>query len=235
MRQFDKKAVSLPDYSRVSSGRIAMPIKEMPAFVFSHRHVRNAVYCALAASFALVAQLILMKNGPVALIFNIIIPFTAAITFGCHAITMAMDRPVMLLDSTLVYFVSLLLNQLVSVEIGVEETYPVFTFLEWVPFLFFAVSVVTDKGKTLSRRVLRVAGALLLAGSAVIAALAVFFNLKLFTDRNYLKYTFSMICGFFSVAAMYFGMEQLLVISGTLRGTRKRRSQRQAETPPANG
>ena len=148
---------------------------------------------------------------------------------------MAMDRPVMLLDSTLVYFVSLLLNQLVSVEIGVQETYPLFTFLEWVPFLFFAVSVATDKGKTLSRRVLQVSGVLLLAGSAVIAAMAVFFNLKLFADRQYLKYTFSMICGFFSVAAMYFGMEQLLIISGTLRGTRKRRSRQQAEPPPANG
>ena len=200
-----------------------MPIKEMPAFVFSHRHVRNAVYCALAASFALVAQLILMKSGPVALIFNIIIPFTAAITFGCHAITMAMDRPVMLLDSTIVYFVSLLLNQLVSVEIGVEETYPVFTFLEWVPFLFFAVAVVSDKGKTLARRVLQVSGGLLLLASAVIAAMAVFFNVKLFADRQYLKYTFSMICGFFSVAAMYFGMEQLLIISGTTRRVRQPR------------
>ena len=67
----------------------------------------------------LIVQLILMKSNAIALIFNIIIPFTAAITFGCHAITMAMDRPVMLLDSTIVYFVSLLLNQLVSVEIGV--------------------------------------------------------------------------------------------------------------------
>ena len=206
-----------------------MPIKEMPAFVFSHKHVRNAVYCALAASFALVAQLILMKSGPVALIFNIIIPFTAAITFGCHAITMAMDRPVMLLDSTLVYFVSLLLNQLVSVEIGVQETYPVFTFIEWVPFLFFAVAVVSDKGKTLARRVLQASGGLLLVASAVIAAMAIFFNVKLFADRLYLKYTFSMICGFFSVAAMYFGMEQLLIISGTTRRVRKPRELREKE------
>ena len=206
-----------------------MPIKEMPAFVFSHKHVRNAVYCALAASFALVAQLILMKSGPVALIFNIIIPFTAAITFGCHAITMAMDRPVMLLDSTLVYFVSLLLNQLVSVEIGVQETYPVFTFIEWVPFLFFAVAVVSDKGKTLARRVLQASGGLLLVASAVIAAMAIFFNVKLFADRLYLKYTFSMICGFFSVAALYFGMEQLLIISGTTRRVRKPRELREKE------
>ena len=210
-----------------------MPIKEMPAFVFSHKHVRNAVYCALAASFALVAQLILMKSGPVALIFNIIIPFTAAVTFGCHAITMAMDRPVMLLDSTLVYFVSLLLNQLVSVEIGVQDTYPIFTFIEWVPFLFFAVAVVSDKGKTLARRVLQVSGCLLLAGSAVIAAMAVFFNLKLFADRQYLKYTFSMICGFFSVTAMYFGMEQLLIISGTKRRPKKKRREKEPAGEPA--
>ena len=197
-----------------------MQIREMPAFVFAHKHVRNAVICALAASLMLVVQFMLMKSGAVALIFNIIIPFTAAITFGCHAITMAMDRPVMLLDSTIVYFVSLLLNQLVSVEIGVEETYPVFTFLELIPFLFFAVAATTDKIKKLARQVLEIACVLLLAGSLAIAILAVFFNMKLFSDRSYLKYTFSMICGFLSVVFMYLGMDELLIISGTQRRVR---------------
>lgn len=197
-----------------------MKISEMPAFVFAHKHVRNAVICALASSLMLVIQLILMKSNAVALIFNIIIPFTAAITFGCHAITMAMDRPVMLLDSTIVYFVSLLLNQLVSVEIGVEETYPVFTFLELIPFVFFSVSVTTDKIKKLSRRVLEAACVILLAASLSIAILAVFFNMKLFSDRSYLKYTFSMICGFLSVVFMYLGMDELLIISGTQRRVR---------------
>ncbi len=197
-----------------------MKISEMPSFVFAHKHVRNAVICALASSLMLVVQLILMKSNAVALIFNIIIPFTAAITFGCHAITMAMDRPVMLLDSTIVYFVSLLLNQLVSVEIGVEETYPVFTFLELIPFVFFSVSVTTDKIKKLSRRVLEAACVILLAVSLSIAILAVFFNMKLFSDRSYLKYTFSMICGFLSVVFMYLGMDELLIISGTQRRVR---------------
>ena len=197
-----------------------MQIREMPAFVFAHKHVRNAVICALAASLMLVVQFMLMKSGAVALIFNIIIPFTAAITFGCHAITMAMDRPVMLLDSTIVYFISLLLNQLVSVEIGVEETYPVFTFLELIPFLFFAVAATTDKIKKLARQVLEIACVLLLAGSLAIAILAVFFNMKLFSDRSYLKYTFSMICGFLSVVFMYLGMDELLIISGTQRRVR---------------
>lgn len=197
-----------------------MKISEMPAFVFSHKHVRNAVLCALAASMMLVVQLVLMKSGAVALIFNIIIPFTAAITFGCHAITMAMDRPVMLLDSTIVYFVSLLLNQLVSVEIGVEETYPVFTFIEMIPFIFFSVAAATDKIKKLARRVLETACVLILVSCLAIAVLAVFFNMKLFSERHYLKYTFSMLSGFLSVFFMYLGMDELLIISGTQRRVR---------------
>lgn len=197
-----------------------MKISEMPAFVFAHKHVRNAVLCALASSLMLVIQLILMKSNAVALIFNIIIPFTAAITFGCHAITMAMDRPVMLLDSTIVYFVSLLLNQLVSVEIGVEETYPVFTFLELIPFVFFSIAAATDKIKKLSRRILETACVILLAACLSITVLAVFFNMKLFSDRSYLKYTFSMISGFLSVFFMYLGMDELLIISGTQRRVR---------------
>ena len=203
-----------------------MKISEMPSFVFAHKHVRNAVICALASSLMLVVQLILMKSNAVALIFNIIIPFTAAITFGCHAITMAMDRPVMLLDSTIVYFVSLLLNQLVSVEIGVQETYPVFTFLELIPFVFFAIAAATDKIKKLSRKILEAACVILLAASLSIAILAVFFNMKLFSDRSYLKYTFSMICGFLSVVFMYLGMDELLIISGTQRRVRVPRKEK---------
>lgn len=206
-----------------------MKIREMPAFVFAHKHVRNAVICALLASFSLVAQLILMKSGAVALIFNIIIPFTAAIIFGCHAITMAMDRPIMLLDSTIVYFGSLLLNQLISVEIGVEETYPVFTFLELIPFLFFAVSVATDRFKPLSRRILKISCGLILLCCLVIGVMAVFFNLKLFSERYYLRYTFSMISGFISVFFMYWGMDELLVISGTQRRVRRRKTEPQTE------
>ena len=207
-----------------------MRISEMPSFVFAHKHVRNAVICALASSLMLVVQLILMKSNAVALIFNIIIPFTAAITFGCHAITMAMDRPVMLLDSTIVYFVSLLLNQLVSVEIGVEETYPVFTFLELIPFVFFSVAAATDKIKKLSRRILEAGCVILLAASLAITVLAVFFNMKLFSDRSYLKYTFSMISGFLSVFFMYLGMDELLIISGTQRRVRVPKKDREKES-----
>ena len=203
-----------------------MPIREMPAFVFSHKHVRNAVICALLASLMLIVQLILMKSNAVALIFNIIIPFTAAITFGCHAITMAMDRPVMLLDSTIVYFVSLLINQLISVEIGVEETYPVFTFLELVPFVFFSIAAATDKLKKTARRILRASCVLILVSCIAIAVLAVFFNMKLFTERYYLRYTFSMLSGFLSVFFMYLGMDELLIISGTQRRVRQPRKEK---------
>ena len=203
-----------------------MPIREMPAFVFSHKHVRNAVFYALAASLMLVVQLILMKSNAIALIFNIIIPFTAAITFGCHAITMAMDRPVMLLDSTIVYFVSLLVNQLISVEVGVEETYPVFTFLELVPFIFFSIAAATDKIKKPARRILEISCVIILVSCLAIATLAIFFNMKLFSERHYLKYTFSMLSGFLSVFFMYLGMDELLIISGTQRRVRVPRKDR---------
>ncbi len=203
-----------------------MPIREMPAFVFSHKHVRNAVIYALAASLMLVVQLVLMKSNAIALIFNIIIPLTATITFGCHAITMAMDRPVMLLDSTIVYFVSLLANQLISVEVGVEETYPVFTFLELVPFVFFAIAVSTDKIKTPARRILEISCVIILVSCLAIATLAVFFNMKLFSERYYLRYTFSMLSGFLSVFFMYLGMDELLIISGTQRRERVPRKQK---------
>ena len=197
-----------------------MPIREMPAFVFSHKHVRNAVIYALLASFALVAQGVLMKSNAIALIFNIIIPYTAAITFGCHAITMAMDRPVMLLDSTIVYFGSLLVNQLISVEVGVRETYPVFTFLELIPFLFFCVAAATDKLKKAARMILRISCVLILVCCLAIAVRAIFFNMALFAEPAYLKYTFSMISGFFGVFFMYLGMDELLIISGTQRRVR---------------
>ena len=203
-----------------------MPIREMPAFVFSHKHVRNAVIYALAASFMLIVQLILMQRNAIALIFNIIIPFTAAITFGCHAITMAMDRPVMLLDSTIVYFVSLLVNQLISVEVGVEETYPVFTFLELIPFGFFAYAAATDKIKKVARRILEISCVIILVSCLAIATLAIFFNMKLFSAPHYLKYTFSMISGFFGVFFMYLGMDELLIISGTQRRVRVPRKNR---------
>ena len=200
-----------------------MTIREMPAFVFAHKHIRNAIICALLASFALVVQMILMKSNAISLIFNIIIPLTAAITFGCHAITMTMDRPVMLLDSTIVYFVSLLVNQLISVEVGVEETYPIFTFLELIPFLFFAVAVATDKIKKPARRVLEISCVIILVSCVAITVLALFFNMKLFSDRSYLKYTFSMLSGFLSVFFMYLGMDELLIISGAQRRVRRKK------------
>ena len=57
-------------------------------------------------------------------------------------------------------------------------------------------------------------------GCLAIAVLAVFFNMKLFSERHYLKYTFSMISGFLSVFFMYLGMDELLIISGTQRRVR---------------
>ena len=88
-----------------------MPLREMPAFVFSHKHVLRAVICALLSCFLLIAELILMKSSVIGIVFDVIIPFTAAVTFGCYAITMAMDRPFILICPPTVYFLSLLINQ----------------------------------------------------------------------------------------------------------------------------
>ena len=39
-----------------------MPLREMPAFVFTHKHVLRAVICALLSMALLIVQLVLMKN-----------------------------------------------------------------------------------------------------------------------------------------------------------------------------
>ena len=56
-----------------------------------------------------------------------------------------------------------------------------------------------------------------------ITVLALFFNMKLFSDRSYLKYTFSMLSGFLSVFFMYLGMDELLIISGAQRRVRRKK------------
>ena len=127
-----------------------MPIKDMPAFVFSHKHIRNAVYYSLASCMLLLLQLLLMDKNVLNVVFDIIIPFTAAITFGCYAITMAMDRPVILICPPTVYFVSLLINQLIAVEVGTEDTYPFIIIAELIPFTFFCISAATDKFKKIA-------------------------------------------------------------------------------------
>ena len=200
-----------------------MPIKEMPAFVFSHKNVLRAVICALLSCFFLLLQLGLMKKDSgfetvFEIVFDIVIPFTAAITFGCHAITMAMDRPFILINSVTVYFLSLLIRQLAYVEIGVGVSYPYITLIECIPYVFYCISVTTDKLKKTTRYVIIVGCALLGAFVIVILILLLFFKKMLFyaSPRN----VFAMICGLFAILAIYIGMLEQLKIAGTKKRAR---------------
>lgn len=188
-----------------------MPIKEMPAYVFSHKNIYNAVICSLASCFFLLLELFLMRKTVTTVLFDVIIPFTAAICFGCYAITMAMDRPIILTCPPTAYFSSLLINQLLSVEVGTPETYPVFTFIELIPVLFYFVSVSSGKMKKVSSTVLKISCVLLSATICVIVILALFFRIRLYSK---VSQTFAVSCGMISIMFIYIGMIEQLKISG---------------------
>lgn len=192
-----------------------MSIKDMPAFVLSHKNVKNAVIYSLISCLFLIAQSFLMEKNTVAVVFDIIIPITAAITFGCYAITMAMDRPIILICPPTVYFVSLLIHQLIAVEVGDEDTYPFIIVLEMVPYIFFCIYVATGKLKKATDAVLRISTALLVIASIVIAVLAIFFKIILFHHSvHYMSSTFALICSFFAIIFIYTEMIELLKIAG---------------------
>ena len=187
----------------------------MPRFVFSHREVLLGVLSALGCCIMLIIQLILMKRNPVNVIFEIIIPFTSAVTFGCYAITMTYNRPKILICPTLVYFVSLLVNQLISVEVGVEDTYPFVAAIELVPFLAFAWSAFTGRQKKYTAVVLWCFCALLSFASVIIVILVLFFRVKIFNTGEYVKHTFGFVCGLLAAVFMYLEMRSLLFVCGT--------------------
>lgn len=199
-----------------------MPIRDMPAFVKSHKNVKNALLYCLATCFCLIIQLILMDRNAISVVFDVIIPFTAAVCFGCYAITMAMDRPIILICPPTVYFVSLLLNQLISVEVGVRDTYPFITMLEMIPYLFFSVCVATCKFKKITDIVLRIFGISLVMVSITLAVLAIFFRIIIFINRtHYLMNTFAMIAGFFAIIFIYSAMIELIKIAGIEKRVRQ--------------
>ena len=188
-----------------------LPLQEMPAFVFSHKQVLQAVICSLVSCALLVVQLILMQRTLINVIFDVLIPFTAAVTFGCYAITMAMDRPAILIYPPTVYFVSLLVTQLFSVEVGVQNTYPVFIFIEFIPYLFYCVSVATGKIKKVTRGVL-IGGCVMIGLFSVGACvLAAFFRIMLYAR---VSQTFGLVAGLLSVLSIYLGMLAQLQIAG---------------------
>lgn len=199
-----------------------MPIKEMPAFIMSHKNVKQSIIYCFASCFCLILQLILMDRNAISVVFDVIIPFTAAICFACYTITMAMDRPIILIYPPTVYFVSLLLHQLISVEIGAKDTYPFITLIEMIPYAFFCVSVATCKFKKITDIVLRIFGIGLMITGLVLAVLAVFFRIIIFINRiHYLMNTFGLIAGFFAVIFIYAAMIELLKIAGIKKRNRR--------------
>lgn len=205
-----------------------LPLKEYIPFMKKHRNIGIAVIFSIISCILLIVQLILMKRNPINVVFDVVIPITAAFTFGCYAITMAMDRPVILICPPTVYFVSLLINQLISVEVGVEDTYPIFTFLEIIPYLFFCISVSTNKLKKATDKVIK-GGCILTAATGVaVTILSVFFDITLYKrSTNYISQTFGFVCSLFAVMCMYLGMIELLKISGCDKRIRPKRREKQ--------
>ena len=198
-----------------------MPIREMPAFVFSHKHVLRAVICALLSCFFLIAELFLMKSSVIGIVFDVVIPFTAAVTFGCYAITMAMDRPFILICPPMVYFLSLLINQLFSVEVGVEETYPIFVCLELFPALFYCISVATGTLKKPTEVILKIGCVVLVLTCIVLLILAMVFRIMLFSR---VSQTFAQVTALLSVLCIYLGMLEQLKIAGCEKRQRLKKS-----------
>lgn len=204
-----------------------MPIKDMPAFVKKHKEVRHTIYCCIASCIFLILQLILMNKNPLNIMFDVLIPIMAAFTFGCYAITMAYDRPVILTCPPTVYFVSLLVNQLIGIEVGVEDTYPYIVFIEIIPYIFFCIAVSTDKLKKVTSKILKVSCFLMIIASITVFVLSAFFRISVFhTPATYMKSTFGMICSFMAIMFIYIGMDILLIISGTDKRVRIPRKQK---------
>ena len=198
-----------------------MPLREMPSFVFSHRNVLISVICALVSCFFLTLQFVFMRANIFEIVFDVVIPFSAAVTFGCHAITMAMDRPFILINSVTVYFLSLLIRQLIYVEVGAGNTYPYITILECIPYVFYCITVTTDKLKKFTRYVVLVGCGLLIVFVLILIIILSFFKIVLFFSNA--KSMIAMIFGLLALLAIYIGMLEQLKIAGTKKRVRSHR------------
>lgn len=208
-----------------------MPIKDMPAFIKANKNVRNAILYCIACCTCLFIQLLLMDKNAINVVFDIIIPFTAAVCFACYAITMAMDRPIILICPPTVYFVSLLINQLIAVEVGVKDTYPFITMLEMVPYFFFCICVATCKFKKFTNFIIKLFCVALIISGLVLIILAVFFRIIIFINRtHYIMNTFAMFMGFCACLFIYSTMLELLKIAGITKKSRKTRTQVNSNT-----
>ena len=197
-----------------------MPLREMPSFVFSHKEVLRAVICSLVSCAMLIVQLVLMQHTLFAVVFDVIVPFTAAVTFGCYAITMAMDRPFILIMPPTAYFLSLLIHQLFSVEVGVQETYPIFTVIEILPAFLYCVTVATGKLKKTSVVVLKIGCVILSITCVALIVLAFVFRIMLYSR---VSQTVALVAGSLSILSIYVGMLEQLKIAGTDKAPHRKR------------
>ena len=112
-----------------------------------------------------------------------------------------------------VYFTSLLINQLIRVEVGVEDTYPFIILLELIPYAMISISAATGKLKKISDIILRVFCIALTLTSVVLALLSSIFSISIFST-DYISNTAGMICGFIAVFFIYMTMIELLKFAG---------------------
>ena len=194
-----------------------MPLREMPGFVFSHKNVLRAVLCAITAFLLLILQFVFMRKQILEIVFDVIVPLTAAVTFGCYAITMAMDRPMILIMPVTAYFTSLLIRQLIYVEVGVTETYPIITLLECVPYLFYCISVCSGRLKKLTKYVIWGGCIMIALFMVVLISLWFVFQIMLFSNSDY---TLALMFGCLAILFIYLGMLEQLKIAGIQKRSR---------------
>lgn len=203
-----------------------MKISEMPKFVFSHRLVLNTVICSLLAMAMLVLELVLMnRSNIIAVVFDVVIPFSACVTFGCYSITMADNRPFLLICPPMAYFVSTLITQLITLEIGEQihlsqeflKSIPflvLFSLAETIPVIFYCISVCTGLIKKISMYSLNIGCLVIVLTCAAMTVLGVFFEIMFYSK---LKQTFATVTGFLAVFFIYIGMIEQLKIINSLR------------------
>lgn len=197
-----------------------MPVKDMPAFLATHKNARNAVFFSSTTCVFLFIQLLFMNKSPLNILFDIVIPFSGSVVFACYAITMALDRPIILVCPPTVYFTSLLINQLIRVEVGVEDTYPIIILLELIPYAMFSISAATGKFKKISDIVLRFFCIALTLTSVILALLSSIFSISIFST-DYISNTAGMICGFMASFFVYMTMIELLKFAGAEKKSRQ--------------
>lgn len=175
---------------------------------------RGFIFCYVSVAF-MVAQLIMMNRTAFSIIFLFLIPGIAVGAFAFHCLTFTENRPTMLILMPMSYLLSLLLNELIAVEVGAIDTYPYIPLVEFVPFFAFAFSVATNLGKKPAKIFLKIWMILTGIASAVLVVLTIFFNLKITHEINNIKATVAIVCGFGGVGFLYAAMYELIDLAGT--------------------